>query len=148
MKPDPTTVIEGVSATLIVEVIPHIATSYGQQAVAGAATLLAAAREEIERGVARRVEENRAMRRLFADARSAVTDAELASALAEAAEGQDTSLMLTDIDLANRKLRALLLRLHVHVEESSTPAAKQVEAAIWKELLASTERRKSVLGNF
>lgn len=148
MKPDPTTVLDGVSATLIVDVIPHIGTSYGQQAVAGAATLLAAARDEIERGVARRVEENRAMRRLFADGRDAVADPELAAALRDAAEGQDGSLMLTDVDLENRRLRGLLLRLHVHVEELATAPAKRVEAAIWRELRASTERRKSVLGNF
>jgi hypothetical protein len=147
MKPDPTTVLDGVSATLIVDVIPHIAASYGQQAVAGCATLLAAARDEIERGVARRVDENRALRRLFADAGPAVADAELAAALAAAVEGQDTSLLLTDVDLANRALRALLLRLHVHVEALSTAAARRVEAAIWQELRASTERRKSVLGN-
>ena len=148
MKPDPTTVLDGVSANLIVDVIPHIATSYGQQAVAGCATLLAAAREEIERGVARRVEENHALRRLFADARAAVADAELAAALTEAAEDQDASLLFTDIDLANRALRALLVRLHVHVEELPGEAARRVEAAIWKELQASTERRRSVLGNF
>lgn len=106
MKPDPTTVLDGVSATLIVDVVPHIGTSYGQQAVAGAATLT------------------------------------------EAAEGQDGSLMLADIDLENRRLRALLLRLHVRVEDLSTEAARRVEAAIWSELRASTERRKSVLGNF
>jgi hypothetical protein len=148
MKPDPTTVLDGVSANLIVDVIPHIATSYGQQAVAGCATLLAAAREEVERGVARRVEENRALRRLFAEARAAVTDAALAAALTEAAEGQDASLLFTDIDLANRALRALLVRLHLHVEEQSGEAARRVEAAIWSELRASTERRRSVLGNF
>jgi hypothetical protein len=148
MKPDPTTVLDGVSANLIVDVIPHIATSYGQQAVAGCATLLAAAREEVERGVARRVEENRALRRLFADARAAVADAELAAALTEAAEGQDASLLFTDIDLANRALRALLVRLHIHVEALGTDAARRVEAAIWKELRTSTERRRSILGNF
>ena len=148
MKPDPTTVLDGVSATLIVDVIPHIAASYGQQAVAACATLLAAAREEIERGVARRVDENRALRRLFADARSSVVDAELAAALTEAAEGQDASLLLPDVDLSNRALRGLLVRLHVHVEELPTEAARRVEAAIWKELQASTERRRSVLGNF
>ena len=148
MKPDPSTVLDGVSATLIVDVIPNIATSYGQQAVAGCATLLAAAREEIDRGVARRVDENRALRRVFAEARPAVADPELAAALADAAESQDASLLVTDLDLANRGLRALLLRLHVYVEERPDEAARRVEAAIWKELRASTERRRSVLGNF
>jgi hypothetical protein len=148
MKPDPSTVLDGVSAMLIVDVIPNIATSYGQQAVAGCATLLAAAREEIDRGVARRVDENRALRRLFEEARPAVADLELAAALADAAESQDASLLVTDLDLANRALRALLLRLHVYVEERPDEAARRVEAAIWKELRASTERRRSVLGNF
>ena len=148
MKPDPSTVLDGVSATLIVDVIPHIATSYGQQALAGCATLLAAAREEIDRGVARRVEENHALRCLFADARSVVADAELTARLAEAAAGEEGSLLVSDLDVANRALRALLLRLHVHVEGLPGEAARRVEAAIWQELRASTERRRSVLGNF
>jgi hypothetical protein len=148
MKPDPSTVLDGVSATLIVDVIPHIAASYGQQAVAGCATLLAAAREEIDRGVARRVEENGALRRLFADARTVVADAELAAALTEAAEAEDASLLVSELDLGNRALRELLVRLHVYVEEQTGEAARRVEAAIWNELRASTERRRSVLGNY
>jgi hypothetical protein len=68
--------------------------------------------------------------------------------LADAAESQDASLLVTDLDLANRALRALLLRLHVYVEERPDEAARRVEAAIWKELRASTERRRSVLGNY
>ena len=67
MKPDPLRVLETVSMMLIMEFVPQLPTSYAQQALAGGATILAAAREEIDRAAARRIEENRALRRLFAD---------------------------------------------------------------------------------
>jgi hypothetical protein len=148
MKPDPSTVLDGVGATLIVDVVPLIAASYGQQALAGCAALLATAREEIDRAAARRVEENQALRRLFAEACGVVSDVELVARLAEAAAGVDASLLVSDLDRANRALRALLVDLHVRVEALPDAAARRLEAAIWQELRASTERRRIMLGNF
>lgn len=148
MKPDPTLVLQVLGTTLVLDVGPQVPSSYGQQTVAALATILAAAQEELDRAVARRVEENRALRRLFAEARAVVRDAALAGELAEAAAGEEASLLASDLDRANRALRALLVRLHAHVEEQEGAAARRLEAAIWAELRASTERRRTMLGNF
>ena len=148
MKPDPLLVLETVSMKLILEVVPQLPTSYAQQALSGSATILAAAREELDRAAGRRIEENRALRRLFAEARSVVTDGDLAARLADAAAGEEENLLVSGLDRTNRALRALLIRLHEHVESLRGDAARRLEAAIWAELRASTERRQSMLGNF
>jgi len=148
MKPDPLLVLETVSMKLILEVVPQLPTSYAQQALSGGATILAAAREELDRAAGRRIEENRALRRLFAEARGVVTDADLAARLAEAAASEEGSLLISDLDRANQALRALLIRLHEHVESLSGDGARRLEKAIWAELRVSTERRRSMLGNF
>jgi len=148
VKPDPARVLETVSMMLIMEFVPQLGSSYAQQALSGSATILAAAREELDRAAGRRIEENRALRRLFAEAGVVVTDADLAARLAEAAAGEDGSLLVSDLDRSNQALRGLLIRLHVHVEQVQGDAARRVEAAIWDELRASTERRRTMLGNF
>jgi len=148
MKPDPARVLETVSMMLIMEFVPQLASSYAQQALAGSATILAVAREEIDRAAARRIEENRVLRQLFATARGVVTDTDLAARLAEAAASEEGSLLVSDLDRSNQALRGLLVRLHAHVEELRGEAARRLEAAIWDELRASTERRRTMLGNF
>jgi len=148
MKPDPAKVLETVSMMLIMEFVPQLGSSYAQQALAGSATILAVARDEIDRAAARRIEENRALRRLFAAARDVVTDTDLAARLAEAAASEEGSLLVSDLDTSNQGLRGLLVRLHEHVEALRGDAARRLEAAIWDELRASTERRKTILGNF
>ena len=148
MKPDPARVLETVSMMLIMEFVPQLGSSYAQQALAGSATILAVAREEIDRAAARRIEENRALRRLFATAGGVVTDTDLAARLAEAAASEEGSLLVSDLDRTNQGLRGLLLRLHAHVEELPGDAARRLEAAIWDELRTSTERRRTMLGNF
>ena len=45
-------------------------------------------------------------------------------------------------------LFALLVRLHAHVETLATPAARELDAAIWRELAAGSARRKLSLGAF
>jgi FKBP-type peptidyl-prolyl cis-trans isomerase (trigger factor) len=148
VKPDPARVLETVSMMLIMEFVPQLGSSDAQQALAGGATIRAVAREEIDRAAARRIEENRALRRLFAAAREVVSDTELAARLTEAAASEEGSFLVSDLDRSNQALRALLIRLHVHVEQVPGDAARRVEAAIWDELRASTERRRTMLGNF
>jgi hypothetical protein len=104
--------------------------------------------EEFERAAARRSEENRALRGLFARAAPGVTEPGLRERLERAAAGEETSLRVSDLERANGELRALLIELHVHVEELDSPAARQIESAIWQELAASTERRKLMMGPF
>jgi hypothetical protein len=41
-----------------------------------------------------------------------------------------------------------LIELHAHVEEQGAPWARALDAEIWRELVASTERRRLSLAPF
>jgi hypothetical protein len=148
MKPDPGLVLERALQALLVEIAPSVTPPYRQATVTMQAMLLSVVREEMDRAAARRVEENGALRVLFAEALPAVREAGLRERLAAAAASADASLRVPDLDAANQALRALLIELHAHVEGLEGPAARAVEAAIWRELAASTERRKLAIAPF
>jgi len=146
VKPDPSHVLERVMQSLLAEIAPAVQPAYRQASVAMHAMLLGSVREEFDRAAARRAEENAALRALFADAAATLGDAGLRERLASAARTADASLRVPDLDAANLALRALLIELHAHVETLAGPEARRLEAAIWRELAASTERRKLALG--
>jgi hypothetical protein len=146
MKPDVAHALERVMQALLTEVAPAVQPAYRQATVTMQAMILLSIREELDRAAARRVEENRALRALFAEAAPVVADAALRARLAAAAASADSSLLVPELDASNRALRALLIELHAHVEGQSGDAARRIEDAIWRELAASTERRKLSLG--
>ena len=148
MKPDIGRVLEVCASALMVDVAPNVTPSYRQASVFASALLLTSIREELDRIASRRVEENRALRALFADAAPGVADLALRERLAEAARGEEPSLRISALDASNAALRQLLIELHAHVESQSSPEARRIEAAIWRELAASTERRRLTLGAF
>lgn len=148
MKPDPGHVLERVMQALLTEIAPAVQPAYRQASVTMHAMLLASVREEMDRAAARRVEENAALRALFAAAAPNVRDAALRERLSSAAGTQDPSLRVPDLEAANLALRGLLIELHAHVETLAGPEARRIDAAIWRELAASTERRKLSLGTF
>jgi len=148
VKPDPSHVLERVMQSLLAEIAPAVQPAYRQASVAMHAMLLGSVREEFDRAAARRAEENAALRALFADAAATLGDAGLRERLASAARTADASLRVPDLDAANLALRALLIELHAHVETLAGPEARRLEAAIWRELAASTERRKLSLSPF
>ena len=148
MKPDPQRVLEQTAAQLGGEILLAVQPRYRQAGVGMLAGLLGAIREEFDRAAARRVEENAALRALFARGADVASDAALAAQLRAAAATRDDSLLVPALDAGNQQLRALLIALHAHVETLATPAARDLDAAIWRELAASTQRRKLSLGAF
>ena len=146
MKPEASHALERLMQALLTELMPAVQPAYRQAGVGVQAMMVAAIREELDRAAARRVEENRALRQLFADAAPVVTDAALRERLAAAAAGADANLLVPELEAGNRALRSLLIELHAHVEGLGGDAARRIEAAIWRELSASTERRKLALG--
>lgn len=148
MKPDPGHFLGIAAAQLMMNVAPTLGTSYAQSNLTMMAVMLMSVGEELERAASRRVEENREVRRIFSEAVSIVRDAELRSKLEEAAAGRETSLKISDLEHANSELRALLIQLHAHVEDLDSEQARQIEAMIWDELVASTERRRLSMGPF
>ena len=85
------------------------------------AALLGVAAEIWDRQAHILVEENQAIRRLLGEA------------------GDDPDLRLSALNAANDRLRALLIELHVAAEAHGDTSR---QAAIWAELVASTERRR------
>jgi hypothetical protein len=148
VKPDVPRFLDVAAGYLMMQAAPHLAISYQQSTVAMMAVMLLTVGEEFDRAAARRVEENRAMRELFAGAVAVVSDGDLRGRLAAAAASSDPGFTIADLERANAALRALLIELHAHVEDLAGPAARDLEAAIWRELVTSTERRRLSLQAF
>jgi hypothetical protein len=148
VKPEVGRVLEVSAMALMLDVAPHVAPSYRQASVFASAMLLTCIREELDRIASRRVEENRALQALFADAAPGIEEASLRERLARAAGEGDGDLRISALEARNAALRDLLIELHAHIEEQDSAEARRVEAAIWRELAASTLRRKLGLHAF
>jgi hypothetical protein len=77
-----------------------------------------------------------------------VANAELADRLAAAAGAEDAGLSVSELEQGNVALRGLLIELHSHLEELDSPESRRLEQEIWRELVASTERRRLAIGIF
>jgi hypothetical protein len=141
MKPDVDHTLQLIAASLMSEVAPKISDDYTQRNSMLTAMLLQIAAEEWDRAAARRVEENGALRRLFAEAAPEIEDRELRARLAAASEEAEESVRISDLNRSSDRLRGLLIELHAHLEQIDSETARRTEAAIWEELRASTERR-------
>ncbi len=148
MKPEVDRLLEVAALELIGRIGPALPTSYQQFSTSALGALLLATREEFERGAARRIEENAALRRLFDDSRAVVEDTALRERLETAAREIDDDFTIGALEARNAALRGLLIELHAHAEDLDTPAAKRLDEVIWSELVASTERRKLSLSLF
>lgn len=148
MRPSVDRLLEVGAVHLMAQVGPALGPGYMQSSAAVLGMLLLCVREEFERGAARRVEENAALRRLFAEAAPVVADEGLRAQLVEAAGGADASLGVSELERGNAALRGLLIDLHAHVEELEGREARRIEDLIWRELSASTVRRKLAIGPF
>lgn len=107
-----------------------------------AAALLGFAAQRWEGAAASLVEENRAIRPLLA--RGAETldhEAPFAERWRALSQGVDEDLRISALEAANAELRGALICLHELVERTDGEAARALDAAIWEELRASTERR-------
>lgn len=141
MKPDVSRFLEVTVGHLMTKTAPSLGPGYEQSSLLAGGAMLLAVRHEFERAAARRVEENAALRGLFAEAAPVVQDTELGKRLEDAAASQDGSLLVSELEHGNAGLRSLLIDLHTHVEALDSPQARRLEDAIWQELAASTERR-------
>ncbi len=148
MKPDVGRFLDVATLHLMTRTGAALPPGYEQSSVGVLAVMLAEVKQEFERAAARRVEENAALRGLFAEAALVVADTALRARLEEAAAGAEASLLVSALEASNAALRALLIELHAHVEELDSPGARRIEDAIWRELAASTERRRIGIGAF
>lgn len=129
-------------------VIPAISPTYHQGTVGMVASLLAMAADEWDRAASRRIEENQSLRDLFRSAGPIVKDAGLKGKLDELASTRDDDFHVSALEKSNCALRAALIELQAHVEMRKDADARAIEAAIWKELVTSTERRRLTTAQF
>ncbi len=148
MRPPVDRVLKQLATTLIGEIAPLVQVEYVQKNTLLVSMLLVSVAEEWDRAAERRVEENRELRRIFAEAAPAISKGELRTRLETAASEKDLRLRIRDLDASNDALRGLLMDLHAHVEGLETEEAGRIESEIWRELAASTERRSLSVSPF
>ena len=142
MRPAVNVVFQKMAQDLVERVIPAISPVYHQGTIGMIASMLAAVGEEWDRAASRRIEENQSLRDLFRKAAPLVNKPPLSRRLQELAETRDDDLRISALEGNNCALRAALIDLHAHIESQPGPDAREIEDAIWKELVASTERRR------
>jgi hypothetical protein len=148
MRPNIPIVFQTMALDLMMRVIPAISPSYHQGTVGMIATMLAIAADEWDRGASRRIEENQKLRELFANAAPVVKDLALGGRLKELAATREEDFRVSALEKNNCTLRAALIELHSQIESQTGAEARKVEDEIWKELVASTERRRLSTAQF
>lgn len=142
MRPSGEIILQTVANSLMTEHMPAATVEKTKAELGLSALLMGVVSEELERAVARRVEENQEVRKLFSESLSVVKDQALKSRLGKAAEGEESDYRVSAMDKANCDLLELLTELHGHVEGLEGEGARKVEEAIWKALENWTKRRE------
>lgn len=141
MTPSVPQVLNGIARTMLMDLLPQTTHAYGGQTLQLGAALTMMCAQEFDRAAARLAEENAVLVRLFGDAAGVVGDAGLRDELQVAVRQSAPTLLVSALHEWNSALRALLVRLHAHVETLPGDAARAVEGRIWAELVESTNRR-------
>lgn len=142
MRPSGECILQAVANSLMTEHMPAATVEKTKAELGLFALLMGVVSEEMERAVARRVEENRELRKLFSDSLSLVDDEDLRTRLSEAAESEEGDYRISVLDKSNCGLLDLLTELHGHVEGLAGENAREVEEAIWRALENWTKRRE------
>lgn len=121
MTPPTPDVLRELAALLLRNAAPGVPDGERASALGLTATLLNIAAETWDAAAHHLVEENRAFRALLAET------------------GADTDLRLTALQAENNRLRQGLIALQIRAETTADP---DLQARIWAELIASTERRR------
>jgi len=135
MKPDVPAVLMELAGLVARNAGPDIHPADRAGALGLSAALLGFAAQAWDGAAQNLVVENRAIRALLARGDAFAPGA---SALAS---GADEDLRVSALSRENARLRAALIALQVAVEGRAEPQAQALDAAIWAELVASTERR-------
>ena len=133
MIPSVPQVLVNLAELVVRQAAPDLLASDRQTALGMSAALMGLAAQSWDSAAHHLVQENRALAALL-DQGSAFLDA-------RPAENPQDDLRLSVLQAINGQLRAQLIDLHIAVEGSELPEARALDAAIWRELVLSTERR-------
>ena len=131
MNPEGNKILSLSMQRLAGEIAPMLPNAFAQGQIGLIGIMLTLVGNEYERGADLRVNENRALRELFAEAARDVNDATLKSRLEAAAKTDDASLKISVLNQANYELRRLLIEVHAYVETQSSDEARRLERKIW-----------------
>ena len=145
MKPEPDKYILTMAGSLLMHFMPSLGTDMEKKTMAQMAYVMMAAAEDFDRAASRRIEENKQLRHLFAEAISVVTDKGLIQRLEKATNTAEEDYTVTALDKNNQILRSIFIDLHRHLETLEGEKAKKLEKKLWLELAASVKRREFTL---
>jgi len=141
MKPDVDQILGLSAGQLLATVAPLLPAGYAQGTTSIIAFMLMLSAQEYDRAAEIRATENAELRALFGELAQLVDDADLRSALSDAAITKDKSLNISALNASNESLRRLLITLQTQIEDMRGPEARQAERRIWEVLRAGAARR-------
>jgi hypothetical protein len=130
------------ATTLITQYLPGIEKEDEKYELALSAILMLVVSEEFDRAAHRRIEENRALRRIFAESLSVIKDDELKNRVKKASEKTEDDYHISILDELNCELQEVFIELHTHIEALEGEGARSIHEAIWTELENWTKRRE------
>ena len=135
MKPDIPAVLTELAGLVARKAAPDVHPADRAGALGLSAALLGLAAQAWDGAAQNLVTENRAIRVILAGGGAFAPD------VLALATGSDVDLRISALSVENARLRAALIALQIAVEGGDSAEAKALDAAIWAELVASTERR-------
>jgi hypothetical protein len=135
MKPDVPAVLAELAGLVARNAMPDVHPADRAGALGLSAALLGLAAQVWDGAAQNLVTENRAIRVVLAQGAAFAPDA------AALAGGSDEDLRISALSAENARLRVALIALQIAVEGRDGTEARALDAAIWAELVASTERR-------
>ena len=143
MKPDIPLVLEDLARKLRETILPDL-TGFQANMVGMTAAMLDMAAEAWDRAADRLVRENSVVAALLGQGSDLTGDPTYRAA----AEEEPDDLKISTLERVNETRRRALIALQAAIETDNSYEAQALDAAIWEELRASTERRRVALANF
>jgi hypothetical protein len=141
MRPEVDQILGLSAGQLLAGIAPLLPASYEQGTASLIAFMMMLSAQEYDRAADIRAVENTELRALLDELAPLIADAQLKSALLEAAPTKDVSLTVSVLNAANHELRRLLIALQTQVEQMPGAKARAAERRIWDVLRASAARR-------
>ena len=142
MRPQGDYILRTVATTLATKYLPMLEVEHAKSELGLTALLMGVVSEEFERAAHRRIEENRALRKIFLEALPVVEDEDLKRRLNEAIGKEEKDFHVSALDKLNCELQEVLIELHASVETLDGEDARNLEKSIWQELERGVKRRE------
>ena len=141
MKPNNDFLLRAIASSLAKEIYPQVESDYHKAILTQIIQLLVGLSAEVDQTASRLLEDIGQMRSIFSSAIECVTDVDLKARLGEAADRTESDFKVSALDAACQEMNTLLIELHTHLESQEGDNSKQIEEAIWNELMMKPMRR-------